>query len=126
MTLPHQQAAKQGQSVPVTRGPSNLVRERQSEAPHCGSHAAYRKLSPCAPPRSCHFTVYPLATTHLASHTTVPCPAVRKHLGSTVDFIPSAGLSPCLILAGFLSANQSKKKKKKKINYKMALQSVSG
>lgn len=40
MTLPHQQATKLGQSVPVTEGPFTLVRECQSEAPHCGSHAA--------------------------------------------------------------------------------------
>lgn len=33
MTLPHQQATKLGQSVPVTKGtPSPLVREWQSEA----------------------------------------------------------------------------------------------
>lgn len=98
MTLPHQQATKLGQSVPVTKGPFTLVREWQSEPPHCGSHAAYRKLSPRAP-RAASPTVYrSLATasyhTHLASHTTVPCPAVRKHLRSTVDFKPSLARVP--------------------------------
>lgn len=55
--------------------PFILVREWQSEAPHCGSHAAYRKLSPWSPPRSRYYCVplatvlTLLATTHLASHT---------------------------------------------------------
>lgn len=112
MTLPHQQATKLGQSVPVTKGPFTLVREWQSEAPHCGSHAAYRKLSPGAPRAASLNHCVPLATasyhTHLASHTTVPCPAVRKHLASTVDFKPFPGPGPCLIPAGFPSAIQGK------------------
>lgn len=80
MTLPHQQATELGHSVPVTKGtdPFILVREWQSEAPHCGSHAAYRKLSPWSPPPSPRSRYYCvplatiltiLATAHLASHT---------------------------------------------------------
>lgn len=84
MTLPHQQATELGHSVPVTKRdpPFTLVRGWQSEAPHCGSHAAYRKLSPWSPPRSRYYRV-PLATviisydapriTHPDSHGTWSC-----------------------------------------------------
>ena len=94
MTLPHHQATKLGQSVPVPASdqgsvpPSWSVNGNQNR-PTAGAtlHTGSLVLGP--PRASCHFTVYvPLATAHLASHTTVPCLAVRKHLGTTVDFIP--------------------------------------
>lgn len=54
-------------------------------------------------------------TTHLASHTTVPCLTVRKHPGSTVDLIHSLcwpgspGSLPCnLVTAALMSIREGR------------------